>query len=103
MTKKKKEVPKYIDHCRHGLDCFIGRITIEPPPSKRKINVYDVYVYDTPLSSDVCIRYGNDSHEYISPGNVTNLMRFPENLFYRKALELILDKGTFFYRRKDNV
>ena len=84
----------WIDECGHDRprDRFLG--TIEAGG-----DTYDVHVYqDNALSAPVpdmhvCLRYGNECSQYVSPGNATEFVRVwserkaPEE--YTAALPLI--------------
>lgn len=61
-------MPYYKDHCRHGKSCFIKSITVD---GKK----HDLYVFENGSGrKEVCIRYGNECHEYISPGDLNDFL-----------------------------
>ena len=79
----------FTDHCEHGEDAYVGSFT-------HMNNTYDVYTY-TPEGhgygveeTHACIRYGNEGHEYLSPGPLSNLNYSPTGL-YHEARNLIGD------------
>lgn len=90
--------PAHEDMCEHGKKAYIGSATFKTSRGEtlRKASI-DVYIFDTALGQNVCIRYGGKCHEYISPGNVLDLLisanhknASPE---YRIAADLV-DKNT---------
>lgn len=86
--------PYWPDLCRHTRprDRFLGTFDVDN-------EVYDVFVYqDNALNSPkpdmhVCIRYGDEDSEYISPGNAENFVRHAKgwatDQVYRRALPFI--------------
>lgn len=100
------KVPKYQDHCHHGEQCFVARFAnIEKINGKYAEKWYDVYAFeDKVLGAEVCIRYGNEEHEYISPGRITDLARHSHvNPLYDKALRLIMACRILRYERREQV
>lgn len=97
--------PKFKDCCNHGIDSFIGTIDcIEKykygDSFKYQEIQYDVYVFkESFYGHEVCLRFGDEEHEYLSPGPITRLS-LSSHEHYRKALELITSKGKFIYERK---
>lgn len=80
------------DGCEHPSDSYIGSFTIDT----RK---YDVYYFKDDFAwngKSVCIRYGNECHEYISPGTMENIKdiiaKYPYETVYMTAYSMILNK-----------
>lgn len=74
-----RPTPHWIDHCEHPPESFVCSFTIVRPFKPQvigasleyKVSHYDLYLYPTELHGvDVCIRYGNECSEYISPGSL---------------------------------
>ena len=76
----------FTDRCRHGEDSYVGSFV-------HMNETYDVYTYEgqVPKGTHACIRYGNEGHEYMSPGPLKNLNYGPSDSVYSKARELIED------------
>lgn len=79
--------PRWTDMCGHNrpLDKFLGRVDLDGA-------AYDVYVYqDNNLGPDLCIRYGNKSYEYLSPGMVRTYMstRIAGDRLFEKVRPLV--------------
>ena len=81
--------------CEHNPNEYIGSFTID---TKK----YDVYYFKSTSScfswngKEVCIRYGNEDYEYISPGSMeaikSVITRFPYESVYTTAYSMILNK-----------
>ena len=94
MIFEEKYTPEYKDHCGHTEGSYIGSF------KDCRDKWYDIYVYDTRLndeSQDVCIRYGNEGHEYISPGSLLTVIQCRNSDIYDNALEIILKKGKISF------
>jgi len=99
-------MPKFIDQCNHGIDNFIGTIHVTEKDHKTgelKQVPYDVHIFeDAIFGTEVCIRFGNEPDEYLSPGQITNLTG--RNMpVYEKAWRLIQAKGRLIYQRKEDA
>ena len=89
----------HVDHCDHEKQhpgSYQGSFQRKVPLGEQCIQ-YDVYFYPTNHGSryekDICIRYGSEGHEYISPGPIEHVeqavAKFPDLHSYRIALNLI--------------
>lgn len=92
---------KHKDECGHGPECCVG--TIEHVSSPRsEIKYYDVYIYESPsMGTEVCLRFGSEAHEYLSPGPLHSFIASASGGPYRQALELLLAKGTITWNPND--
>jgi hypothetical protein len=64
--------PIFVDHCRHGMDCFVTSLKILESP-KRATDL-DVYLFEDHGKQNVCIRTGNDGGDYASTGTILDCM-----------------------------
>jgi hypothetical protein len=81
---------------------YIGSVNVlERENGKLVQNWYDVYVFGP--KGHVSLRFGNEGHEYLSPGSVLDMLiakaRHEHELnAYGAALRLILDNGRVVYQ-----
>jgi hypothetical protein len=87
-------IQEWVNGCRHPDSTYLGWVQ-----SGEKL--YDVYIFpNTRGDSDVCARYGNEPHEYLGIGPVTDLIRssyLAEE--YRDITRFLLQRGTVEYSR----
>jgi hypothetical protein len=85
--------PHWPDHCEHNRprDCFLGTIEHDG-------ETFDVFVYQDNALADVpdmhvCMRYGAEGSEYISPGPIAHFLdvcaQFPQHTVYQLAKPLV--------------
>ncbi len=90
----RSEKPHWPDACCHDRprDRFLGTVDVDDP--------VDVFVYqDNALDAavpdmHVCLRYGAEDHQYMSPGSVSQFIEntkkyFPNTSEYAMALPLV--------------
>lgn len=53
----------WTDHCEHPEEAYIGTTGGRREP-------HDIYLYMADGHARLCFRYGEEPHEYISPGSV---------------------------------
>ena len=113
MTIKKRR-PHWHDCCEHPKGSYIG--TIEDTAS----GTIDVYVYpDSFHGCSVCLRYGSEGPQYISPGGLGWFLRAagiheeravlkadPRGPGYSRdaycqAAELIINQGVFTFKLRE--
>lgn len=94
-------MPHYENHCNHADEEFVGTMEIVNKIKDQYVtSKFDVYVFaDSYEGHHVCVRYGNEPEEYLSPGHVTNIAK-SEREIYQGALRLILEKGRFIYEKR---
>jgi hypothetical protein len=99
------------DACSHGQESYIGSFSIFEPGDKE--HNYDLYVFNTKHGQEVCIRYGNESYEYYSPGFLADFItsisllssrrgssrRSCQLSVYGEACTLMLEKGAIVYSK----
>jgi len=96
-------VPKYTNHCKHDKESFIKTIeVIEKVNGEWKENKYDVYVFnDKTFGPEVCIRYGNEPSEYMSPGPLLDFAKRAHGLeVYERAFQAIRKNGIITYTKR---
>ena len=84
-------MPKFTDHCEHGEEAFVTTISEDGQE-------YDIYRYTGdsygPRETHVCLRYGEEGFEYLSPGPLRYVRRMAEcSALYRRALEIVEAHG----------
>ena len=88
--------PLYGDCCEHGQDTYVSSFLIHESDGKTG---YDLYVYTNHFKQDVCLRYGDEPHEYFSVGQLNHLMtQMADEVMitsYRVALSILARYGTF--------
>ena len=86
-------MPKFEDHCLHGTESYVGSLTDEDEA------VYDVYVYESdiygpPGEPHVCLRYGDEGADYLSPGPLSDVKRLGlKSRLYFMAYEMVMGAG----------
>lgn len=95
---RKRETPRFVDACGHGIDTFIG--TFKVFGGEDSIKYYDLYVFPSDLHGmEVCIRYGNEGYEYISPGSIMEFCRIGGNGNRHKVYE----EGVLFLSNRIKI
>jgi hypothetical protein len=93
--------PHWLEACGHGG--YVG--TIWPIDSRLDANgkrvtfrqILDVYVFDQSCGQSLCLRYGDQGHEYISPGP---LVEFIQRNSYPDVVKLLMAKGKITWTPK---
>jgi hypothetical protein len=82
--------PFWKDECGHGG--YLFSLTILEGGILRK---YDIYYFDNPHDEKTfCFRYGNEGHEYISPGKLTSIITGTiDNTLYCHVYDWLLRNG----------
>jgi hypothetical protein len=83
--------PIFENHCNHSKESYVGSFFFD--------GWHDVYVFPNPRYDkigEVCIRYGNEGSEYISPGGITGFMEnqtlMPEYIIAKAMIGIWLKK-----------
>jgi hypothetical protein len=94
---KQKNKPEFPDDCGHPKGSYVGSI------QDWQKKWYDIYVYTSETnkySQDVCIRYGKQGGEYMSPGSLLTVIEMHrQSEVYELALHMILKKGKILFAR----
>ena len=96
--------PYWTDHCTHGHDTYVASFihwTLGEEGEKHA--KVDIYIFpDDYYGHEICLRYGDDGPEYLSP---TGLVPFissaarDHNGLYAKALEVLQRHGKIKWER----
>ena len=87
--------PLWNDGCQHGTPRYIASFeVIEVKEGEVLRQQYDLYLFDSPmLGQEVCLRFGSEDSQYLSPGNIVNIFRTRDCPEYEAAVEVLLSKG----------
>ncbi len=110
MQYSMRHGPKWKDGCEHGAEHYICTFTVMD--SSRGLNAYDLYLFPEHFfGTEVCIRYGDEPSQYISPGGLgqflyTSGVNWKESPVYTQASQILREFGCFNWQprieRKDN-
>lgn len=92
--------PVWQDGCRHDKGSYVASFEVW---ERKTLQTFDLYVFDERGESSVCLRYGNEGGEYISPGDVGQFCRTSFQVSateYRRAYEILQHLGTFHWKPK---
>ncbi|KKN09792.1 hypothetical protein LCGC14_1043000 [marine sediment metagenome] len=100
------EGPLFVDDCKHGKDCYVGTVEVVHRRGA-ELARYDVYVFDDRiLGPEVCLRFGDEGGEYVSPGRVADFVKTAGchwaegyQTEYTAALELLMARGQIGWQR----
>ena len=94
------EGPVWDNGCGHKDDEYVGSFIIVGSLGDQE--KYDLYVYTDKASGNAhgCLRYGNEGHEYLSPGCVTRMFQNTALPSYRAACEMLRNEGRFGWTKK---
>lgn len=99
--------PVWQDACEHGVDCYVCSFQVLKHDTK-EIKKYDLYVFPNDYyGNEVCIRYGNEGHEYISPGGLAQFLMsaalhrgvLPE---YSAAADILRERGKMTWEPREH-
>lgn len=106
--------PIYTDSCEHGPECYVCSIReFRHPHNKEteagKYTYYDLYLFPQKhYGMEVCIRYGNEGSEYISPGSLMEFLAHANTTYhftardvYYLAAQIIRNKGTCIWTPRE--
>ena len=77
--------------CSHNKNDYIGSIAVLSDDPSISYHLYDVYRYKNSGQDEVCLRYGDENHQYISPGTLENIKKGYDPA-YSEAYDLIMEK-----------
>lgn len=81
--------PVFKDGCEHSAEEFLGTVVI--PPGDVSPTVYDVYCYPEDGEDCLCLRYGDDPDQCLTPPPISvmrNLATSRNRGYYKLALRL---------------
>lgn len=94
-----KDGPVWKDECNHGPDCYVASFEILNRHGKvdlkeATMDRYDLYIFEHSLwGHEVCIRYGNEPQEYISPGRLIEFLQHGKHEPYTTAIRILTENG----------
>ncbi len=95
---------KFKDGCGHEDYEYIGSVFLMHKHGQQPV---DVYLHDQDGCAHVCIRFGNESSEYISAGHVLGFLMLAakhcNDKFYPEVATLLLSRVDFFCEPKPRV
>jgi len=95
--------PVWHDGCQHDKDSFVASFELLNHKQKR-MNKYDLYLFQDIGSGrqHVCIRYGNEEGEYISPGHLGGFLTRSNGTYepYATAIRILLSYGDVEWKLK---
>lgn len=101
--------PEFKDGCDHGHNAFVGTVQyveIDKSSASGFVKKFlDVYVFDAERGQHVCLRYGNEPHEYYSPGTTIEFFKAAvihgfKMIDYARAADLLLSRGEVVWKWK---
>lgn len=92
--------PVFSDDCEHDKNAYVGTIRVKD--WRNDDRKYDIYVFGDP--QDVCLRYGNDPPDCLSPGRLVRFLqsasRHGEEVpHYGLAASLLCHVGKIVWKR----
>ena len=99
MFHKEISGPVWTDHCEHPVESYV--CSFEIWYSAEESAKCDLYVYPDDFEGQhVCIREGDEGHQYRSPGGLFNVLRSSNNGLYKAVAELLVKKGYIKWEPK---
>jgi hypothetical protein len=84
--------PVWPDCCNHEAGSYVA--SFEVCKSLDKLDRYDLYVFrHSKLGQEICIRYGRECSEYISPGSLGEFLTRNQHEPYTTAIRILLHFG----------
>jgi len=91
--------------CQHLHQYYVGSFVHEElvlGSTMPRVEKLDIYVFPQSGGDTVCIRYGDEGHQYYSPGSLIQFIQtasLPGHTMYKDALQLIRTKGKIRYEQ----
>ena len=95
--------PVFHDCCDHPAGSYVGTVSFFDRDRRKALDVYLFPSHREGCPPEVCLRYGNECHEYISPGGLFDFLCSARTLpspEYTNALALIDEKFCFSAARR---
>jgi len=90
------------DHCGHGSKEYLG--ALDYPERKPELHFIrlELYIYEDTLGQELCCRYGNEPHEYLSPGSIMEVLICDIKTAKRRAIiDFLKAKGRVTWKQKE--
>ena len=105
------EGPAWSDGCEHGAEYYVASFEVPRACRHNKTYVeekFDLYLFPDPhYGTEVCIRYGNEDSEYISPGGLGEFLQqanatwhYSRADIYHYAAKFLLAFGKVHWERR---
>ena len=104
--------PLFEDGCCHAPETYVASFDVadfrrnENGKKEYFIEYYDLYAFPSHGGgTNLCLRYGNEDHEYLSPGPCLSYFMGvatridPPNPPYERALQILREDGAFKWER----
>jgi hypothetical protein len=98
--------PHWHDACEHGAENLVGSFRIVSNQGDAfRLKKYDLYVFTEHGRQEICIRYGDEPGDYISPGTPKDfvqtacLFRVTQPVYWR-AWEILQATGNLKWEPK---
>lgn len=92
--------PIWQDGCEHDKGTYVVSFTVHS--RLNKIDQYDLYIFENNGRQEVCIRYGAECQQYISPGSLGEfLSRSCNHEPYQTAVRILLHYGNVSWSLKE--
>jgi len=87
------------DHCNHDESEYVGSVSYFRRVGE--LVLLDVYVWSNSRGQDVCIRYGDEGHQYISAGSLWDFLcsDFSALTDYQAARATMMHYGRLNYAK----
>lgn len=89
--------PVWNDACRHEKESYVCSYhVIRSENQHYREDKYDLYLFDSSGDQEVCIRYGSEGSQYISPGRLGDFMSSVSwhCAEYKAAQRILKELGT---------
>ena len=100
--------PKFHNGCGHRDSEYVGTVKTWPSGPSEPMEPVDVYVHESDIGrsvANVCIRYGAEGHEYLTPGSVLDFLAAAaindKVSYYKEVAALLLKRLDFFCEIKE--
>ena len=92
----------WTNHCNHKEDAYVcsyETIELVGGTARYLEHKIDMYVYDGDLGTEICLRYGNEPHEYMSAGTFP-MVCWSKQEVKKKAIKLLERLGDITWVKK---
>lgn len=91
-----QQTPFFTNCCEHPKKSYVGSVTVLHSPIRSER--FDIYFFAGFKMTEVCVRYGNEPHEYCSPGNLVDVIRSSNYIPHYKAIvDLLIERGKLSF------